>query len=244
MLKYTFKLLLVLISLSSFAQEKALPKRQFFIRAGFDLSRLALPYVNDIPVNGFEFSLDTEIKYKFFPTFEAGYNKVDNITETYNDEGESTYAHQYKAEGTYWRLGLNYNMLKYKHRLDRNIFYIGVRYGNSSFSQEAPNIELVNEWGTYETSVPKTNLTAHWAEFIMGLRGEIFTNFYMGYAIRIKTLISQTDDQGFTPYYIPGFGKGFKNIHPGMSYSVFYAIPMKNPKLYFKRKANKKLKLK
>ncbi len=240
MLKYTFKLLLVLLSFSSFCQEQELPKRQFFIRAGIDLSRFALPYVNDVPVNGMEFSLDTEIKYKFFPTLEAGYNSIDNTSKTFNDEGESTYAHHYTLEGTYWRVGLNYNMLKYKHRIDRNIFFIGIRYGNSSFTQEANNIQFKNEWGLYEMTVPKMDLTAHWAEFIIGLRGEIFKNFYMGYSIRIKTLISQTDDKGYTPYYIPGYGKGHQNIHPGMSYSVFYAIPIINPKLLFKQKSNKK----
>ncbi len=231
MLKYTFNILLVLLSLSSFCQEKKQAQRQFFIRTGIDVSRFALPYVNDIEVNGMEFSLDTEIKKNYFPTLEVGFNKIDNLSDL----------HYYTLEGTYWRFGINYNMLKYKHRIDRNIFFVGIRYGNSSFTQEANSIQFENEWGGYETSIPKTDLSAHWAEFIIGLKGEIFKNFYMGYSIRIKTLISQSDNKGYTPYFIPGYGKHQK-VHPGMSYSVSYAIPMKNPNLLFKRKANKKSK--
>lgn len=222
MQKYFISTILFVLTLfsTSFAQEQELPKRQFFIRGGLDLSRFALPYLGDIAVKGWEASLDSEIKMDFFPTVEFGMNSIDHKTEAFN----------YESSGSYFRVGLNYNMLNYQHRLDRNIFFIGARYAFSNYHQQADNIVLDSDWGTYETSFPNKQLNQHWAEAIIGLRGEIFKNFYMGYSIRIKIRLSQSDYGDLTPYFVPGYGDPSKNLTAGMSYSIFYAIPIINIK--------------
>jgi len=205
-------------------KQPPLPERQTFIRFGTDLSRFFSGWVHEISMTGYEFSVESEIKYSYFPTLEYGHNVIDDETDI----------HHYKAEGSYYRIGLDYNMLKYQHRLDRNLFYVGFRYSFSSFWQEAPSLTLENEYGSINTSIPKTDITAHWAEFLIGLKGEIYHNFFMGYSIRIKTMINQSNDQGITPFFIPGYGKGEKSIHAGMNYSIYYAIPIK--KISFKKK--------
>jgi hypothetical protein len=201
------------------------PERQVFLRFGVDLSRFVLPYISDFNQSGFELNADTELKYKYFPTVEAGYSKLTNKTEVLN----------YQSEGSYFRVGLNYNMLNYKQRFDRNIFFIGARYGFTAYSQEITEAIIKNEWGTINTSVPTENLSAHWLEGVIGLRGEIFKNFYMGYTIRIKQIVSRAEYGDVHPYWIPGFGKGSKSTSIGMSYCVFYAIPIKNPKPDFEK---------
>jgi hypothetical protein len=221
--KYIISLLFFTAPFASFAQ--GLYERQVFARVGVDLSRFALPYTTDFGLSGMEFSLDTEIKFHFFPTLEAGFNTINDQTEL----------HTYKMYGNYFRIGVDYNMLKYKHRLDRNLFFVGMRYGNSSFSHQADNITIENDYGTLKTSIAETQISAHWFEGVIGLRGEIVKNLYMGYTIRVKTMIKPSSFENFTPYWVPGYGKGVKNIAIGMSYSLFYAIPLKNPKLDFEK---------
>lgn len=195
-------------------------ERQFFIRAGVDLSRFALPLINELNPHGVEFSLDAEVKYRFFPTLEAGMSKI-----AYK-KPELTY----NSQGKYLRFGINYNMVNYKQRFDRNLFFVGARYAMSSFNQEIPNVIISNEWGDFQESYPNVDHNAKWFEGVIGIRGEIFKNFYMGYTIRIKQMLNHTEFNDITPYWIPGYGKGNQNRTLGMSYSVFYAIPVKNPK--------------
>lgn len=223
MLRYIISIIIIGAAFNSFGQytqpnpEANMPERQVFVRAGIDMSRFALALINDIPVTGAEVSFDTEIKYTLFPTLEIGMNKVSHTTDDYS----------YDLSGNYFRLGLNYNMLKYKHRLDRNMFFVGGRYGFSGFNQQASNIVLENEWGPFVTSVGKQQLNAHWFEGVIGLRGEVMKNFYMGYTIRIKKMLHHGDFNSITPYFIPGYGDGGKKTTVGMSYSIFYAIPIK-----------------
>jgi len=216
MLRYFIKILFLCIAVGSFAQEQKLPKREVFIRSGVDLSRFILPYMNDITVSGFELSVDAEIKYNFFPIVEFGMNTIEDNTELHN----------YTAEGSYWRVGLNYNMLKYQHRLDQNIFFIGARYARSLYWQQSSNITFENEWGVSTTNLPKNNLNLTWVEAVIGIRGEVYKNFFLGYTIRVKGKISSSDDNNITPYFIPGYGSAIKNIRTGMSFTASYAIPI------------------
>lgn len=231
MLRFYISLVLVLMLLSTSGQIKKqyelpvkeqnkLIERQFFIRLGVDLSRFALDFMNDIGHTGFEMSLDAELKYRYFPTVELGTNKIEYTQTDIN----------YQSQGNYLRFGLNYNMLNYKQRFDRNLFFIGARVGMSKFTQEIPNVIISNPWGEYQSSFPSENHTAQWFEGVIGLRGEVLPNLYMGYTLRVKQLLNHTDFNNLTPYWIPGYGKGFKNTALGMSYSIFFAIPIKKIK--------------
>ncbi|MCK9207209.1 MAG: DUF6048 family protein [Salinivirgaceae bacterium] len=218
-----WKYLISLLCLVQLAQAQVTleePKRQVFVRFGVDVSRLGLNVMSDYNHSGFEMSLDAEVKYRYFPTLEAGYNKLSHQTESIN----------YQSDGNYFRLGLDYNILNYRQRFDRNLFFVGARYGFTAFSQQTSDVFLTNEWGTVELDFAPEDLSAHWVEAVIGLRGEIFKNFYMGYTIRVKQLLTHTEYGDIAPYWIPGFGKGSRVRTMGMSYSLFYAIPIKNPK--------------
>lgn len=215
------RLLFIIIVLPSVSVAQDEHERQVFIRTGVDLSRFALPFINNYGLSGLELSIDTEIKYNFFPTVEAGFNRVKDYTEL----------HEYDLYGNYFRVGLNYSVTKYQHRLDRNIFFIGARYGYSGFSHQANRISITNQWGIYDTSFPTTNLNAHWFEGVIGLRGEVFKNLFLGFTIRVKSMITHSDYKNYTPYWVPGYGEATKSIAIGMSYSVFYAFPLKKLEL-------------
>ncbi len=226
-LKYIISIILIVFAVKGFAQKTAPKKleRQVFVRFGTDLSRFIPPFINDYGPKGMGFSVDGEVKYRFFPTLEAGFSSISDAKEYFN----------YEMNGNYFRLGLNYNLTNYKQRLDRDIFFIGARIANSSFSHQVNNINITNAWGGYDTNIPAAKIKAQWVEGLIGLRAEIVRNFYMGFSIRVKSMISHTDYKNLTPYWIPGFGKSGNLLSTGVSYSVFYAIPIKNPKLDFEK---------
>ncbi len=222
--KYFISLFLIIWGFDALAQEtkaKKYPERQIFIRPGIDLSRLALPFMQDYEHIGFEASIDAEIKYKFFPIMEVGWNKVSDNREDY----------QYESEGVYGRIGMNYNMLKYRHRLDRNLFYVGGRFAFSQMSHQFNNVIVANEWDNFNVDIPETSHTSYWVEGVIGLKGEIVKNLYLGYAVRVKILTSRNQFDQFKPYVIPGFGKGYKTTAVGMTYTISYAIPIKDTKV-------------
>lgn len=220
MRRYFFSVLMLTASVGCFAQNPDvddLPRRQVFVRAGFDLSRLALPYVRNNGSHALEFSIDGELNYNFFPTVEFGRQSLKRNTDSLN----------YTMSGNYFRLGLDYNLLKYKHRLDRDIFFIGVRMAASQFSHEAPKAVVSGVLGTVEGSIPKSDLKVMWGEAVVGLKGELLKNLYMGVTVRAKMMFTHTAYHNMTPYIVPGFGKGFYRFNAGLSYSILYAIPIR-----------------
>lgn len=227
MLKYIFSVLLALIYFFQASGQESrrykankqtnTEKRTLFVRVGTDLSRFIVPYTSKIPVYGFEIFADTELKYKFFPTIEVGFNKVNQETEKYN----------YDMQGYYFRVGVNYNMVKYQHPTDRNIFYVGLRYAYSNFYQQANGIILENEWGVLESKFPKNICSTLWAEGVIGIQGEILKNLFLGFCIRVKTRFNMSNTQYLTPYFVPGFGNGEKKVQAGISYTVSYSVPLR-----------------
>jgi hypothetical protein len=55
----------------------------------------------------------------------------------------------------------------------------------------------------------------------------------MGFTVRVKPMIYHSEYNNYTPFWVPGYGEATKDIAIGLSYSVFYAIPLKDPKLDF-----------
>lgn len=219
-LRYLCSILAVCACLATYAQEpvyEAMPQRQVFVRFGCDLSRFALPYVGDIGSKGLEFSVDGEIKYNWFPTVEVGRQSLKHNADSIH----------YKMNGNYFRVGLDYNILKYKHRLDRDICFVGVRFACSSFSQEVPFVEVRNSRFDIVTNIPKSDLNAYWGEAVVGLKGELLKNLYMGVTVRAKMMLAHANYRSVTPYIVPGFGKGYNKINAGISYSIMYAIPIR-----------------
>ena len=219
MLKYSFSLLLVCSWFCGTAQSQfdELPRRQTFVRVGYDLSRLALPYVREIGSRGMEFAIDAELHYNFFPVVEFGQQSLKHNTDSL----------QYNMSGQYARIGLDYNLLKYKHRLDRDIFFLGIRFAGNKFSQEAPYALLSGVWGDFVDAIPSSKLIAYWGEAVVGVKGELFKNVYIGLTVRAKMMLAHSNYNSMTPYIVPGFGKGFNRFNAGLSYSIMYAIPIR-----------------
>ena len=155
-----------------------------------------------------------ELWPNLFPVFETGWEAL-KIKSSYID---------YSGSGNYSRLGIDYNLLQALTKKEKDIFYVGFRYGFSVAKQQVNSYQIDSYWpstGHFGTQ----KFTAHWGEFMLGLKGEIFHNFYMGCTIRGKIMISKKNLELPSVYFIPGYGKANKSFAHDFTYSVYYNIP-------------------
>ena len=196
--------------------------RKFGIRVGIDASKLVRTALDD-DYTGFEVVADYRFSRKYFIAAELGNENKDFITDFLN----------ITTKGTYFKVGIDYNMHDNLFPLD-NMIYTGFRIGASNFTQ------TLNE-GTYYTtnqywetqggiteSRDFPGLTALWAELQMGIKAEVLNNLYVGFNVQLKYLFKQDQPENFTNVFIPGFNKVFEdsNVGVGYGYTISYRIPL------------------
>ena len=113
-----------------------------------------------------------------------------------------------------------------------NMIYAGMRYGVSSFSQQLNSYAIYNTNPYFGQDILTPNqkfdgLTAHWVEFVAGVKAELFSNLFLGFSVRMNYLVSNKKPEGFDNLYIPGFNRTYEgNFGVGFNYSLSYFIPL------------------
>ena len=185
------------------------------IRLGADITRPFQDLWTKGNRYGSEFSADMELWPNLFPTFESGID-IMKIKTDYID---------YKSTGSYSRIGMDYNFLQAENKDDKNIFYVGLRYGFVLAKQQVNSYKIDSYWTPTTGRFGNQNYFAHWGEFLLGIKGEIVRNLYMGWTIRGKIKLNNKD-LGMPPtYFIPGYGKAEKGFNLDFTYSVYYNLP-------------------
>jgi hypothetical protein len=134
----------------------------------------------------------------------------------------------YKNDGRYFRAGVDVNFLLKDP--DKNMFFLGFRYGRSSFSEQLTYEFTVNDFGTFKRVLSNPNAKAGWAELTTGLRVKIWKYIWMGYTARLKFLPGVKNNPGLETYDIPGYGITSKSTYWGFNYQIFYRIPIRKEK--------------
>jgi len=198
------------------------------LRLGVDLSRIAVkafqPYRTDVSV-----SADYRLKKNLYAAAEAGWHTTSHSDTNYT----------YKGNGAFVTIGVDNNFLKKQDTKERFLFYGGVRYGFAHLNYEAPSYTIYDSyWGDrVKGSFPKTSINAHWMELLIGIKAEVLKNFFLGWNIREKIMISGPDKNSqFPPIIIPGFGNGTKGSQIDWQYTVSYAIPLGDLRVRERRK--------
>ncbi|MGD0710001.1 MAG: DUF6048 family protein [Bacteroidales bacterium] len=214
---YSFSLLLFLWTGMAFSQTDTGRTRTVDARIGFDVSKLALFYLQP-ERKTFEGSLDMELFPNAYPIVELGVNTIRLHEDT---------LFNYYSSGYYGRLGVDYNLISPKSTNDKDMFMGGIRFGYAFYTDHADSIKIKdNYWGDFHGSLPPTAMNAEWIELLAGLRAEVFKNFYLGCSLRWRILLSKTKEDPTEPYWIPGYGKGTVKSCFGFNYSIYYAIPV------------------
>ncbi|MFP4846291.1 DUF6048 family protein [Winogradskyella sp. PE311] len=222
--------LLLLFSTIAYAQEEKetvndtlVYKQKYGLRLGADLSKIARTFLDD-NYTGFEIMGDYRLTKKIYLAGEIG-----NEERTIENEVLSN-----TTKGSYFKAGIDLNF--YKNWLDmENMLYVGFRGGASTFSQTLNNYGIYNVNNQYwnqqfsvEDGTEFSGLTAIWLEILIGIKAELFNNFYAGINVQLKGLISETAPSVYENLYIPGFNRTYDSgrIGGGFGFNISYLIPI------------------
>jgi len=228
MLKYIINIGFLLVFTVSFGQENQkseekkdtiIYKTGYGLRLGADISKPIIAAF-DKNYSGFEIVGDYRIKKNWYLAAELGFEEK----TTEEDFTNST------SKGTYIKLGANVN--SYNNWLDmNNEVYLGFRYGFSIFEQTlnsyTPNVNS-QYFPASLISAPQTEtgLTAHFTEFIFGMKVETLKNLFISVSASYKIMLSVKDQKNFKTLYVPGFNRVFESKTGfGFNYTISYLIP-------------------
>ncbi len=207
---------------------------RYGLRVGVDLYKLTRG-LYDKNYNGIELVGDYRLTKKYFLAAELG-----NENKTTADTRLNS-----SAKGSYLKVGFDYN--GYENWLDmENIISVGMRYGVSTFDQEINSYRIYNP-NPYFPEIPWkisgdkfSGLTASWIEVVAGVKVKVFNNVFVGFSLRMNTLVTNHKPADFDNLYIPGFNRTYNGTFgAGINYTVTYFVP-----IYKKKVVAKKLKKK
>lgn len=214
------------------AQQKSEPVfKQSGLSIGVDLMPVMIHAVDKDRI-GIGFNGRLNIREKIFAVGELGYENVDFTRQKFTTDKELTYQFNYISNGTYLKVGFDYNVFKVDEPDNHDNVLLGIRYGYGWQQHQSPSFTIGSSyWDDYVSSASLSPVSSHWAELLFGLRCEVLKNLYMGWSLRLKRIIYQSSSSKLEPAVIPGFGRFNSPITAGFTYSIEYQIPFnKAPK--------------
>ncbi|MEM5564925.1 DUF6048 family protein [Psychroserpens sp. AS72] len=211
-------------------------KQKYGLRLGGDIGKIARSVI-DKEYTGFEIIGDYRLSKKLYIAGELG-TEERRIATDFLDV---------TAKGSYFKAGIDYNT--YTNWLDmQNMIYTGFRVGVSTFSQTQNQFTIYNTdqyWNNQSINtdaIEYNGLSAIWAELVIGLKAELFTNLYAGLNIQIKAMVSQDQPVDFENLYVPGFNRTYDSgrFGLGFGYSLSYLVPIfkKDKKVVLEKETN------
>lgn len=191
------------------------------IRLGTDLISIGKSYyINSF--TGWEANAEIDI-YRYYLAIDYGSwgRTYTHLADTVG--GSSS---DYANSGKYYRVGVDVNFLKKDP--EKNVFFIGFRYGHSRFTENFNGLEI-DPFTKNSVSLAYQNLNvrAHWLELTSGLRVKMWKFIWMGYTARFKFALKHSDTRELIPSDVPGYGRTDKQIYWGFNYQIFFRIPVR-----------------
>lgn len=218
-MRYIINIFLVMLPALTLAQGKLdtllKPKISYLptgVRVGVDAISSIRSFA-DSKFSGYELNADVDFS-RYYLAVEIGRWERDLKTDL----------EKYTNQGNYFRVGVDVNFLKKDP--EKNMFFIGGRYGHGKFSEELTITSEDDVWGTSTDSYRNTNVKANWFELTTGLKVRMFKFFWMGYTARYKFGLNTDEPRGFIPHDVPGYGKTYKENTWGFNYYIMFRIPL------------------
>ena len=183
------------------------------IRFGTDAISVARNFYDD-SFEGWEVNADVDF-YRYYLAVEYG-----NWSRMYPDDSVD-----YSNQGRYFRIGADVNFLT--RDPDRNMFFLGLRYGRGSFDEKFSIIDEDELWGVLEKTYTNTNISARWFELTTGIKVRMFSGFWMGYTARFKFALNTGNTPTMMPHDVPGYGRTDKDSYWGFNYQLMFRIPLR-----------------
>ena len=146
---------------------------------------------------------------------ELGYGMCDHTDDATNIH--------YKTNAPYAKVGIDFNLLKNKH--DVNRIYAGVRYAFTSFSVDYDSRPIADYYwgGKVQWGEEGMKCNYHWAELLFGIQSKTWGPFHLGWTVRYQRRISYKEGEHSKVWYVPGFGKR-DNSAFGATFNVIVVI--------------------
>ena len=147
----------------------------------------------------YEGALRINLHDQWFPVVELGIG-------TANHENDEVTGITYRTKAPYFRIGMDWNILKNKHQSNR--MYAGFRYAFTSYKVDIIREELPDPvWQSKSGfGVEDMGCSMHWAEIVFGIDAKVFGPLHLGWNVRYKRRIVNNDGDLGTTWYVPGFG--------------------------------------
>lgn len=218
--KYFLTSALLLSFLGAYAQEKKEPgdslkriQKPTGLRIGTDLIAAGKNFFGS-PLTGWEVNADVDFGRYYLALDYGSWSRKDSVANGY-----------YANDGRYFRAGVDVNFLLKDP--DKNMVFIGFRYGRSSFNEQLTYDDTSIGFGTIQKVSSNPNATGGWGELTTGLRIKIWKSLWMGYTARMKFMPGTKGNSELVTYDMPGYGKTSKSTYWGFNYQVFYRIPFR-----------------
>ena len=146
----------------------------------------------------YEGALRVNLRDEWFPIVEIGYGKAER-----NDEVTHMY---YRTAAPYFRVGVDRNLLKFKHGPNR--LYGGLRYAYTSYKVDIAHPDFPDPHWLWDTSfgVKDASCYYHWLEVVVGIDAKIVGPLHLGWSVRYKRRIAYSKHDFGDTWYVPGFG--------------------------------------
>ena len=171
----------------------------------------------DKTFSGWEMNADADLG-RYFAAVDYGY-----WARTFHGTAED-----YSNHGTYFRIGVDVNFLTKDP--EKNMFFIGGRYGRSVFSERLNVSKTDSLWGPLTRTSTNSNTNGHWLELTTGIRVKMWKMIWLGYTARFKFGLGTNESGEMLPSDVPGFGRTDKETTWGFNYQVFVRIPVRKQK--------------
>ena len=152
----------------------------------------------------YEGALRINLHDQWFPIAEIGLGKA-------NHENDEVTGLTYKTTAPYFRLGMDWNILKNKHQANR--LYAGFRYAFTSYKVDIIRADLPDPvWQTKSGfGVRDMSCSQHWLEAVLGIDAQIFGPLHLGWSVRYKRRVAHNKGTVGNVWYVPGFGLSDKD---------------------------------
>ncbi|HYG17653.1 MAG TPA: DUF6048 family protein, partial [Ohtaekwangia sp.] len=131
----------------------------------------------------------------------------------------------YDNDGSYFRAGIDVNFLTKDE--EKNVFFIGGRYGRSVFSEKLDITTADPLWGLITRSSANNHIQGRWFELTTGIRVRMWKIIWMGYTARFKFGLKTNENGDLLPHDVPGYGRTDKETAWGFNYQIFVRFPVR-----------------
>lgn len=173
------------------------PKLFSGIAVSYDLCGTVMALAT--PYGQYEVGLRANLRQRFFPVVEAGLGVSDH-----EDEDTSL---RYKTSSPYFRVGMDYNVLKDYESHNRVL--LGLRFGLTpyKFDLTGPDVQDPVYLDYYPFEYKGQKSTMVWAEVVAGAETRIWKWFHLGWSVRYKLRLHESKPEVGNAWYVPGYGK-------------------------------------